>query len=168
MNYQLPDWDAYLFEIEDSLYTDKEELLNSLFTYKKDLDFIKANKKYYTIKIERYKFIPFNPRIKEIEIMLERDSSVSTQEIATKLAVNHNQILGNETFERTFFGLDLLAQIKRNWQYSQVKVTSYPVINVEDTQTLLTEWAKRNSVIDGGDYIRTGEIFNINLQELGE
>ena len=98
--------------------------------------------------------------------MLERDSNISIQEIAARLAANHNQISGDKTFERTFFGLDLLSQIKTNWQYSQVKVTSYPVVNRKDAQKILTEWAKRNSAIDGGDYIRMGEIFTINLQDL--
>ena len=149
MSYQLPDWDAWAFQ--GTLYTDKEALLEYL-----DLLDVKI------ITLERYQFNRFNPKIKEIEVMLESDRTIAAQQIALILSSNHGQPSINPCWDETFFSLGTLTQIKM--------VLSHPFPNIEYAQKLLDEWVDDNSVIHDGCYVATGETVEIDLStiNLGE
>ena len=143
---QLPDWDAWAFQ--DTLYTDEGELLE-------DLNLLDDK-----ITLERYQFNPFNPRIEEIEVMLESDRTIAAQQIALILMANHGHPSINPDWDKTFFSLEILTQIKMG--------LSHPFPNIEYAQKLLDEWVNDNNVIHPGCYIATGETLEINLRQLLE
>ena len=154
MSYQLPDWDAWAFQ--NTLYTDKKDFYTDKEYLLEYLNLLDDN----IITLERYQFHRFNPKIEEIEVMLERDRTIDSQQIALTLMANHGQPSINPDWNETFFSLEILTQIKM--------VLSNPFPNIEYAQKLLDKWTDDNSVIHDGCYVATGETAEIDLNQLSD